>query len=79
MFRDIWGRRWCHLVAMDAICFRDRAVQYEMAYINHELIKAYTSFRPRKTKVRAESLFGIVTGNWGCGVFNGDKQLKGIN
>ncbi|CAF4196673.1 unnamed protein product, partial [Adineta steineri] len=22
--------------------------------------------------------FGIATGNWGCGVFNGDKELKAI-
>ncbi len=62
---------------MDAICFRHPEVQYDMKYVQRELIKAFTSFRPRQTKVGAENLFGIATGNWGCGVFNGDKQLKG--
>jgi poly(ADP-ribose) glycohydrolase len=60
---------------MDAIFFRDRTVQYSMKSIDRELIKAFTSFRPLETGSDYE--FGIATGNWGCGVFNGDKQLKG--
>lgn len=64
---------------MDATFFREPAIQYEMKYVDRELIKAFASFRPRKTKIKAESLFGIATGAWGCGVFNGDKQLKGMN
>ncbi|CAF4150235.1 unnamed protein product, partial [Adineta steineri] len=39
-------------------------------------IKAYTSFRPLGKGPNYE--FGITTGNWGCGAFNGDKQLKAI-
>jgi poly(ADP-ribose) glycohydrolase len=64
---------------MDAVFFRDRAAQYDMKFVKRELIKAYASFRPRKSQVGAETLLGIVTGNWGCGAFNGDKQLKGRN
>ncbi len=63
---------------MDAIFFRDPVVQYDIPNVKRELIKAYAAFRPRATTVGAENLFGIATGNWGCGVFNGDKQLKGI-
>jgi len=66
-------------VAMDAIFYRDRAIQYDMKNVNRELIKAYTSFCTRKTPIRAENLSGIVTGNWGCGAFNGDRQVKGID
>ena len=77
MFRDNWGRKWCHLVAMDATYFQNPSVQYEMKYVNRELIKAYTCFRPRKAATTHDGLFGIATGNWGCGAFNGDKELKG--
>ncbi|CAF2549439.1 unnamed protein product [Rotaria sp. Silwood2] len=62
---------------MDAVFFRDPTVQYDMRYVKRELIKAYTSFYPQATKIERESMFGIVTGSWGCGAFNGDRQLKG--
>jgi poly(ADP-ribose) glycohydrolase len=62
---------------MDAIYFRNPSIQYDMKCINRELIKAYACFRPRKPKKTPDVLFGIATGNWGCGAFNGDRQLKG--
>lgn len=62
---------------MDALFFRDRAAQYEMKNIDRELTKAFISFKPHKTRVLTQQNFGIATGHWGCGVFNGDKQLKG--
>ncbi|CAF0958413.1 unnamed protein product [Adineta steineri] len=74
--KDKWGRKWCHLVAMDAIYFQNPSTQYNMKAIDRELIKAYTSFRPLGKGPNYE--FGITTGNWGCGAFNGDKQLKAI-
>ncbi|CAF0733871.1 unnamed protein product [Adineta steineri] len=74
--KDNWGRKWCHLVAMDAIYFRDPSTQYEKENVDRELIKAYASFRPLEKEPGFE--FGIATGNWGCGVFNGDKELKAI-
>ncbi|CAF4035650.1 unnamed protein product [Rotaria sordida] len=76
--RDNWGQKWCHLVAMDAFCFRDPIVQYDMKYVKRELIKAYTSFYPQTMKFERANMFGIATGNWGCGAFNGDRQLKAI-
>ncbi|CAF2523897.1 unnamed protein product [Rotaria sp. Silwood2] len=74
--RDNWGRRWCHVVAMDAIYFRKSSDQYNMKLVERELLKAYTSFRPIEN--RSDYKFGIATGNWGCGAFNGDRQLKAI-
>ncbi|CAF0809366.1 unnamed protein product [Rotaria sp. Silwood1] len=74
--RDSWGRRWCHVVAMDAIYFRRPSDQYNIKLIERELLKAYTSFRPLGKGSDYE--FGIATGNWGCGAFNGDRQLKAI-
>jgi hypothetical protein len=76
IFRDNWGRKWCHLVAMDAIYFRNASTQYDIKCADRELVKAYTSFRPLKEE--PDYKFGIATGNWGCGAFNGDRQVKGI-
>ena len=60
---------------MDAIAFRDRATQYKVPNMRRELIKAYTCFRIPAGVTDEKS--GIATGNWGCGAFNGNKQLKG--
>ncbi len=46
-----------------------------MKYIKRDLIKAFTGFYSQG-KTRSSS-FPIATGNWGCGAFNGDRQLKG--
>jgi hypothetical protein len=64
---------------MDAIFFCDRAIQYDVKHVDCELIKTYASLRPRATQIGVETLFGIVTGNCGSGIFNCDRQLKGIN
>ena len=61
---------------MDAIEFKDFATQYTFENMRRELIKAYTCFRIPKSMEKF--MFGVATGNWGCGAFNGDKQLKGI-
>ena len=75
--RDSWGRKWCHVVAMDAIYFRNASAQYNMQHTKRELLKAYASFRPLGQGADYE--FGIATGSWGCGAFHGDKELKGID
>ncbi|CAF4071077.1 unnamed protein product [Adineta steineri] len=74
--KDNWGRKWCHLVAIDALYFRDQTTQYHMKNINRELIKAYTGFYT--SRQTPDCAYPVATGNWGCGAFNGDKQLKAI-
>ncbi len=76
-FRDNLGRKWCHVVAIDAMYFSKPSIQYNMKYIKRELIKAYAGFRTQGST--PNQAFPIATGNWGCGAFNGDKQLKGMN
>lgn len=76
-FRDSWGRKLCHVVAMDAIAFYNRSIQYKIPNMKRELIKAYTCFRIPAASTDPKS--GIATGNWGCGAFNGNKQLKGTS
>ncbi|CAF4622706.1 unnamed protein product [Rotaria magnacalcarata] len=76
--KDNWGRKWCHVVAMDAMYFADPSLQYDMQHVDRDLLKAYTSFYPQDTKKEDDAYFGIVTGSWGCGAFNGDREWKAI-
>ncbi|CAF4520641.1 unnamed protein product [Rotaria sp. Silwood2] len=75
--RDSWGRSMCHVVAIDAICFSDRRSQFSMETTERELIKAYTGFQTLNMPAEQPRV-GVATGNWGCGAFNGDVELKAI-
>ncbi|CAF4662052.1 unnamed protein product [Rotaria sp. Silwood1] len=75
--RDSWGCRMCHVVAIDAICFSDRRSQFSMETTERELIKAYTGFQTLNIPAEQPRV-GVATGNWGCGAFNGDVELKAI-
>ncbi|CAF3808845.1 unnamed protein product [Rotaria sordida] len=74
--KDNWGRKWSHIVAIDAIFYRYRSTQYNMKSIKRELIKAFAGFHTYGQT--SDHAFSIATGNWGCGAFNGDRQLKAI-
>ncbi|CAF0730263.1 unnamed protein product [Adineta steineri] len=43
--KDSWGRKLCHVVAMDAIYYENPLTQYTVENMARELIKAYTCFR----------------------------------
>ena len=73
--RDNWGRKWSHVVAIDAMYFRDPSSQYNMKYVKRELNKAFAGFYTRRQT--SDHAFPVATGNWGCGAFNGDKEFKG--
>jgi hypothetical protein len=59
--RDNWGRKWCHLVAIDAIYFRDPSTQYDMKAVKRELIKAFAGFHTEGKST--DHTFPIATGN----------------
>ncbi|KAL6740254.1 hypothetical protein Aduo_013626 [Ancylostoma duodenale] len=73
--RDCFRRVICEVVAMDAKLFKpiSRPVQYRPENIDRELNKAFSGFRSVQRPARP-----IATGNWGCGVFGGDKELKSL-
>ncbi|KAK5965973.1 Poly glycohydrolase, partial [Trichostrongylus colubriformis] len=73
--KDEFGRIKCELVAMDAKLFRPgfRNAQYKKENIDRELNKAYVGFLPKH-----RNACPVATGNWGCGVFGGDKELKSL-
>ncbi|GMS96850.1 hypothetical protein PENTCL1PPCAC_19025, partial [Pristionchus entomophagus] len=73
--RDIYGRARSYLIAIDAYCFQNRQSQYQMKFITREIKKAYTGFQLVGDHAAVRP---IATGNWGCGVFNGDKELKSL-
>ncbi|CAL8135921.1 unnamed protein product [Orchesella dallaii] len=71
---DHFGRISSFVVAMDALHFSQIEIesQFEQINIDRELHKAYVAFLVPP----GEPNTLIATGNWGCGVFNGDVQLK---
>uniref|UniRef100_G3MRZ0 poly(ADP-ribose) glycohydrolase n=1 Tax=Amblyomma maculatum TaxID=34609 RepID=G3MRZ0_AMBMU len=74
--RDLWERKCTDVVAMDALCFSEPRQQYRPASIRRELNKAYCGFMcPELPRVQRSA---VATGNWGCGAFSGDPQLKAI-
>lgn len=75
--RDEWKRRYCQIVAIDAMNFQDPRQQYTERCIQRELLKAYVGFRENPNIPSAYTV-AIATGNWGCGAFKGDPMLKAL-
>ncbi|XP_046667281.1 poly(ADP-ribose) glycohydrolase-like isoform X4 [Homalodisca vitripennis] len=71
--RDSGGRRLCTVLAIDASRFPSAKTQYSEAHISRELNKAYAGF---SWGVASGSWESIATGNWGCGAYRGDANLK---
>ena len=76
---DEKNRRCVSIVAIDAIPFSlGGGLQYNKPDIVRELNKAYSGFSFTVAGDTASSgkKVPIATGNWGCGAFGGDKELK---
>ncbi|EFJ37347.1 hypothetical protein SELMODRAFT_77537 [Selaginella moellendorffii] len=71
--RDQWGRRMTRIVAIDALA-RPGAQQYKSVLILREVNKAFCGFLDR----HGGEDVGVATGNWGCGAFGGDLELKSL-
>lgn len=68
-------RRKCVIVGIDAVDYGSAAVgrQYTRVHIWRDLVKAFVGFTyPDQEAVH----WPVATGNWGCGVFRGDAELK---
>jgi poly(ADP-ribose) glycohydrolase len=62
------------ITAIDALVFREKPeTQWIKKYIDRELNKAYVGFYSKEPTTQK-----VATGNWGCGVFAGDKELKAV-
>ncbi|KAK7498583.1 hypothetical protein BaRGS_00010243 [Batillaria attramentaria] len=74
--RDPWGRRCTEVVAIDALVFRnDYNRQFKRQSVVRELNKAYCGFMSNTKEANKPA---VCTGNWGCGAFGGDKELKSM-
>ncbi|ODM88184.1 Poly(ADP-ribose) glycohydrolase, partial [Orchesella cincta] len=71
---DDLGRISNSVLVLDALQFKTHEVdtQYLQNKIDRELHKAYVGF----IISLGEQNIPIATGNWGCGAFNGDAELK---
>lgn len=73
-------RRHCQypnvIVAIDALYFRQRhdAFEFSRKGIERELLKARAGFEVKHNGGGMRN--AVATGNWGCGAFNGDFELK---
>uniref|UniRef100_A0A1I8P7Y8 poly(ADP-ribose) glycohydrolase n=1 Tax=Stomoxys calcitrans TaxID=35570 RepID=A0A1I8P7Y8_STOCA len=72
--RDSSRRRLCHIVAIDALLFHQSSHQYREELMLRELNKAYVGFFHPLSTVAP----GVASGNWGCGAFGGDANLKAL-
>uniref|UniRef100_A0AAV1UC64 poly(ADP-ribose) glycohydrolase n=1 Tax=Peronospora matthiolae TaxID=2874970 RepID=A0AAV1UC64_9STRA len=70
-------RRNCVIVGMDATDYGSAQVerQYTRGHIWRELVKAYAGFAYPEAS-NGELNWPVASGNWGCGVFKGDRELK---
>ncbi|KAJ3178017.1 hypothetical protein HDU87_003794 [Geranomyces variabilis] len=81
--QDARGRFNTRIVAIDARPYgpRTAGTQYTPQEMERELRKAYVGFAPSpcvESANGAEDRSPIATGNWGCGAFGGDAQLKAL-
>ncbi|CAH8663180.1 unnamed protein product [Schistosoma rodhaini] len=77
MKRDKWGRWNYAVVAMDATKYSNPMEQYNVEEMLRELNKAYCGFTDELFPERKLPPV-VATGNWGCGAFRGDIELKCI-
>ncbi|XP_001605115.1 poly(ADP-ribose) glycohydrolase [Nasonia vitripennis] len=71
--RDSSGRLKTCIVAIDALYFKQPNVQFNMGNVIRELNKAYVGF---SSEIVSNNMPAVATGNWGCGAFRGNPQLK---
>ncbi|KAL7059135.1 hypothetical protein AAHC03_013896 [Spirometra sp. Aus1] len=76
-FRDTNVRRKKVIVAIDATHFRDPSTQFQETHLRRELNKAYIGFTDMATPHQPLPSV-VVSGNWGCGIFKGNKALKAL-
>ncbi|KAK6161530.1 hypothetical protein DH2020_004911 [Rehmannia glutinosa] len=87
---DTMGRRRTRIVAIDALC-RPGNTQYGPECLVRETNKAFCGFldrhKPFEENVISDKVIGnpddegeigVATGNWGCGAFGGDPEVKAV-
>ena len=77
---DQFGRIYTDVLAIDAIYFQYPEKQFEESKVMREITKCYSGFKiytnEKSSMLDQGKSPAISTGNWGCGAFRGDRQLK---
>lgn len=77
---DKLNRKQVNIVAIDATPygFFSSGAQFQRNGINRELYKAYCGFSHEIStdNIGTDESAPVATGNWGCGAFGGDKEMK---
>ena len=81
--RDSWRRISTCIVAIDALKYRDLQQQFQPHFLLREINKAFCGFSvsqfTQSISLTSKShLSPVATGNWGCGIFKGNLQLKAM-
>ncbi|OQR83271.1 poly(adp-ribose) glycohydrolase [Achlya hypogyna] len=73
----VTGRRNTVIVGIDATKYAPHTVRHQFRYTDvvREIGKAFVGFAPLPDEAPG-TLRPVATGNWGCGVFGGDVELK---
>lgn len=69
------------IIAIDALCYDNPYMQFRKKCYDRDINKAYIGFSALDSKKIQNTILDanlISTGNWGCGVFGGNKHLKFI-
>ena len=76
--RDDWGRKQTQLVAIDALVLKSSPQQQFSAGLRlREANKAYCGFLCSEPGPSG-AFPAVATGNWGCGAFGGNVELKAV-
>lgn len=76
--RDNWGRKQTQLVAIDALVLKSNPLQQFSAGLRlREVNKAYCGFLCSDPGPSG-AFPAVATGNWGCGAFGGNVELKAV-
>eukprot|EP01084_Bolivina_argentea_P119215 211397_1 len=67
----------CVIVGIDALHLYNAKRQVEINFMMREIVKSYVGYSISNNDIGHEMNI-ISTGNWGCGIFRGDPQLKSI-
>ncbi|KAK1944020.1 Poly(ADP-ribose) glycohydrolase [Phytophthora citrophthora] len=73
------SRRECVIAGIDATDYGSARVerQYTRGHVWRDLVKAYAGFAYTDSHDEPNKrCWPVATGNWGCGVFRGDRELK---
>jgi hypothetical protein len=75
---DEMGRLETYIVAMDAIEFKDRIDQFQSRCIIRDVNKCFSGLNSYGEELNGINTKGlsVASGHWGCGAFNGDKEVK---